>query len=142
MGRELAVLTVGMFLSACATPASVMQSKGQGTEARYALSVEQVRVAVRQVLFWNGVEQIQDIPEQRMMMAIVPNKLWGPSFGSTNLVGVWVEPVGDDATVVTVVSKRRDGGVYSMLPELQFHEELQIAVAILTRGDPLPSARP
>lgn len=142
--RTAAAAFSALLLASCATPALVMQSKPEGTSARYALPPEQAKAAARQVLLWHGTESIQEIPEQGLLMAVVPLGVWGGmgAWGSTNLVGVWVEPSGDGGSLVTVVSRRRDGGLYTALREETFHEDLQAAVAIIGSGLPLPSVKP
>jgi len=68
----------------------------------------------------------------------------GPDLVSWGAVmGAWIKPVSDEATEVTVVSKRRiTVNLFTTMTESTFHKRFAQAVAMVNKGETLPLTAP
>ena len=121
-------VTLSIAVSGCSTMQDVVkvkQSGAEGTTRNYAVSEAQA---------W----EIANGDQHYMLTSSGVNLVsWGA------VMGAWVEPVKDDETKVTVVTKRRvTMNVATTLTETTFHKRFAQAVNIVRKGQPLPAEAP
>jgi len=140
--KRLTLLAPFALAAACAPmPQRVIDARaaGDGTTVSYAVSKEDAwRIAVA-VFKWEGADIIREEPGQGRIIA---------GFG-WNLVtygtdaGVWFEVREENATGVTVVTKRRVPTTFcTNLTETTFHSRFAQGVEIVKSGRPLPDRAP
>lgn len=138
-----AMLTaLALSLSACSTMQDVVkvkQSGAEGTTKQYAVSEAQAWEIAKTVFRWEGADAIEEHRDQHYMLTSSGVNLvsWGA------VMGAWVEPLENDDTKVTVVTKRRvTVNVATTLTETTFHKRFAQAVNIIKQGKPLPAEAP
>ncbi|QDC44643.1 hypothetical protein [Methylophilus medardicus] len=138
-----AMLTaLALSVSACSTMQDVVkvkQSGAEGTTKQYAVSEAQAWEIAKTVFRWEGADAIEEHRDQHYMLTSSGVNLvsWGA------VMGAWVEPLENDDTKVTVVTKRRvTVNVATTLTETTFHKRFAQAVNIIKQGKPLPAEAP
>ena len=128
-----------VFLSACATMTDVLKDKEEGTVATYQIDKETAWDIAKTVLRWENCETIEENKLSNYMLTTV-----GQNFVSEgSLVGVWVEPLNDNETKITVVTKRKvQTNLATGLTETTFQDSFSKAVEIVKAGKPLPIEKP
>ncbi|MFD0911982.1 hypothetical protein [Methylophilus luteus] len=135
-------VTLSILVSGCSTMQDVVkvkQSGSEGTTRNYAVTEAQAWEIAKTVFRWEGADAIEEHRDQHYMLTSSGVNLvsWGA------VMGAWVEPVKDDETKVTVVTKRRvTVNVATTLTETTFHKRFAQAVSIVKKGQPLPSEAP
>lgn len=135
-------VTLSIAVSGCSTMQDVVkvkQSGAEGTTRSYAVSEAQAWEIAKTVFRWEGADAIEEHRDQHYMLTSSGVNLvsWGA------VMGAWVEPVKDDETKVTVVTKRRvTMNVATTLTETTFHKRFAQAVNIVRKGQPLPAEAP
>lgn len=135
-------VTLSIAVSGCSTMQDVVkvkQSGAEGTTRNYAVSEAQAWEIAKTVFRWEGADAIEEHRDQHYMLTSSGVNLvsWGA------VMGAWVEPVKDDETKVTVVTKRRvTMNVATTLTETTFHKRFAQAVNIVRKGQPLPAEAP
>lgn len=130
------------LLGGCATMNDVVRVKEtgkEGTAQTYAVDVDQAWEISKTVFRWHGADAIEEHRESGYMLTSSgPNLVsWGA------VMGAWIEPVDNDHTTVTVVTKRRISvNVATTLRESTYHRTFAQAVEIIKRGEPLPQTKP
>lgn len=133
---------LALSLSACSTMQDVVkvkQSGAEGTTKQYAVSEAQAWEIAKTVFRWEGADAIEEHRDQHYMLTSSGVNLvsWGA------VMGAWVEPLENDDTKVTVVTKRRvTVNVATTLTETTFHKRFAQAVNIIKQGKPLPAEAP
>jgi len=138
------VLQVIIFLSyvalftGCATMNDVVQVKDAGTEGTtkvYPVNADQAWEISKTVFRWEGSDAIEEHRDQGYMLTSSGINLvsWG------TVMGAWIEPVDNNNTKVTVVTKRRVTiNIATTLTEGTYHRRFAQAVEIVKKGQPLP----
>ena len=128
-----------VFLSACATMTDVLKDKEEGTVATYQIDKETAWDIAKTVLRWENCETIEENKLSNYMLTTV-----GQNFVSEgSLVGVWVEPLNDNETKITVVTKRKvQTNLATGLTETTFQDSFSKEVEIVKAGKPLPIEKP
>ncbi len=133
---------LALSVSACSTMQDVVkvkQSGAEGTTKQYAVSEAQAWEIAKTVFRWEGADAIEEHRDQHYMLTSSGVNLvsWGA------VMGAWVEPLENDDTKVTVVTKRRvTVNVATTLTETTFHKRFAQAVNIIKQGKPLPAEAP
>ncbi len=141
LGKLLICVTAMLWITGCATLSHVVQEKeaGGGTTKVYPVNSNQVWEIARTVFRWSGTDAIEEHRDQRYMLTSSGMNL--VSAGA--VMGAWVEPVGQEQTKVTVVTKRRiQTNIATTLTETTFHKRFAKAVEIVKAGKPLPLTLP
>jgi hypothetical protein len=139
---QTGLVALAISLSACSTMQDVVkvkQSGAEGTTRNYAVTEAQAWEIAKTVFRWEGADAIEEHRDQHYMLTSSGVNLvsWGA------VMGAWVEPVKDDDTKVTVVTKRRvTVNVATTLTETTFHKRFAQAVSIIKQGKPLPAEAP
>ncbi|WP_019883004.1 MULTISPECIES: hypothetical protein [unclassified Methylophilus] len=136
------LVALAIAVSGCSTMQDVVkvkQSGAEGTTKNYAVTEAQAWEIAKTVFRWEGADAIEEHRDQHYMLTSSGVNLvsWGA------VMGAWVEPVKDDDTKVTVVTKRRvTVNVATTLTETTFHKRFAQAVNIVKQGKPLPAEAP
>ena len=135
----LIILITVIIFSGCATMTDVLKDKEEGTVATYKIDKDNAWDIAKTVLRWEDCETIEENKLSNFMLTSV-----GRNFVSEgSLVGVWVEPINDEETKITVVSKRKvQTNLATGLTESTFQESFSKAVEIVKAGKPLPVEKP
>ncbi len=123
----------------CATMGDVAKSKEKGTTKIYPVNVDQAWNIALTVFRWEGADTIEEHRDRGYMLTSSGVNLvsWGA------VMGAWIEPVNNDKTQVTVVTKRRVSvNIATTLRESKFHERFAQAVDIIKNGEQLPVEPP
>jgi len=139
--RSALVLLLAAFawVTGCATTADVLKAKDEGTSKVYPVNADQAWKITRTVFRWEGADAIEEHRDEGYMLTSSGMNL--VSAGA--VMGAWVEPVDQNNTKVTVVTKRRLAtNIATTLTETTFHKRFAQAVAIVKTGKPLPAAPP
>jgi hypothetical protein len=117
----------------------VLKDKEEGTVATYQIDKETAWDIAKTVLRWENCETIEENKLSNYMLTTV-----GQNFVSEgSLVGVWVEPLNDNETKITVVTKRKvQTNLATGLTETTFQDSFSKAVEIVKAGKPLPIEKP
>jgi hypothetical protein len=124
--RILVLLLLVVCLTRCATTISdLVRSKemGEGTSRIYQVSVEQAWEVTKKVLEWEGIGAIEDHRSEGYVL-ITSGTTW---FYRATLVGIWVEPLNNVQSKVTVITKsKRSTDTFVGLGETDFHEHFAL----------------
>jgi hypothetical protein len=145
--RGFRVLAIIIFLSTallngCATMNDVVQVKEDGTEGTtkvYPVNADQAWEISKKVFRWEGSDAIEEHRDEGYMLTSSGMNMvsWGA------VMGAWIEPVDEENTKVTVVTKRRISiNVATTLTESTYHKTFAKAVEIVKKGQPLPLEKP
>ena len=141
LGKLLICVTAVLWISGCANLTHVIKEKeaGGGTSKVYPVNDEQAWEIARTVFRWSGADAIEEHRAQRYMLTSSGMNL--VTYGA--VMGAWVEPIGQEQTKVTVVTKRRiQTNLATTLTETTFHKRFAKAVEIVKAGKPLPLTLP
>ena len=133
------VIFLGLLLAGCATLSDVLKDKEEGTVAIYKIDKDSAWDIAKTVLRWEDCETIEENKLSNYMLTTV-----GRNFISEgSVVGVWVEPVNDEETKITVVSKRKvQTNLATGMTESTFQESYAKAVEMVKSGKSLPIEKP
>ena len=140
---RIALLMVGIcLLVGCSSMSDVVRVKEEGSEGTtkiYDVTGDQAWEICKAVFRWEGCDAIEEHRNEGYMLTSS-----GMNFVSWGAVmGAWVKPLDQNRTEVTVVTKRRiSTNIFTTLTEGTFHDRFAQAVAIIKRGDKLPSKAP
>lgn len=135
----LFILVTLFTLAGCASMSDVLQSKNEGTVNVYSVNEEQAWKIAMTVLRWENAETIEEHRNEHYMLTTTGVNL----VSAGTLIGVWVEPVNDNDTKITVVTKRKmQTNVATGLTETTFQKRFSQAVEIVKSGNPLPVEPP
>lgn len=135
----LVLLVVLVWITGCATMGDVVTAKDEGTSQVYPVSADQAWEIAKTVLRWEGSDAIEEHRAEGYMLTSSGLNLisWGA------VMGVWVDPIDQNQTKVTAVTKRRIAiNVATTLTETTFHKRFAQAVEIVKAGKPLPRVSP
>lgn len=134
-----ALLVALVGVTGCATMADVVKAKDQGTSQVYPVSADQAWEISKTVFRWEGSDAIEEHRAEGYMLTSSGMNL--VSAGA--VMGTWVDPIDQNNTKVTVVTKRRLAtNLATTLTETTFHRRFAWAVEIVKAGKPLPIAPP
>jgi len=123
----------------CATMTDVLKGKDEGTSRSYDVTKDQAWEMAMTVLRWEDCETIEEHKSSGYMLTTIGVSL----VSDGTLVGVWVEPDGEEKTNVTVVTKRKvQTNLATGLTETTFHDRFRQAVDIVKSGKTLPIEAP
>ncbi len=140
--RMLAMIVMAALVAGgCSTMQDAVREhdEGGGTSATYAVSMDQAWKISKAVFRWEGCDAIEEHRDDGYMLTSSGQNMvsWGA------VMGAWLTPVGNGATEVTVVTKRRlSMNVATTLTEGTFHKRFREAIEIVKSGEPLPAASP
>lgn len=129
------------LLAGCATMSDVVQSKaeGKGLAEVYPVTTDQAWEISKVVFRWEGADAIEEHRSEGYMLTSSGMNL--VSYGA--VMGAWIEPVTNDTTRVTIVTKRRlSMNVATTMREKTFHKRFAQAVDIVKAGKELPLTPP
>jgi hypothetical protein len=130
---------MALVLSGCGSMSGLLQSKNEGTVQAYGVKADQAWDIAVAALRWEGCEAIEEHRADGYMLTTSGPKL--VSGGS--MVGVWIEPINEKQTRVTIVSKRKmQSNAATGLTESTFHRRFAQGVEIVRSGKPLPLNAP
>ena len=137
MARLLALavvlVVVALSLTACATVGDVPSYKPEGVVRTYPVTYDQAWVIASTLLQWKGAHVVEEHRQERYMSTTIGSG--GFHWGA--VMGVWIEPVTDASTQVTIVTKRRMPTIGTPLTEAEFHrrfaDEVEAIKASRTR---------
>jgi hypothetical protein len=123
----------------CASMSDVLRSKDDGSVQVYSVNQDKAWEIAITVLRWEDCETIEEHRKDNYMLTTT-----GQNFVSAGtLIGVWVEPINEVNTKVTVVTKRKvQTNVSTGLTETTFQNRFAQAVEIVKSGKPLPIEPP
>ncbi len=124
--KIMACLLILICAAACATTSDVVRAKaqGKGTSRVYPVNVEKAWEIAKTSFRFEGQKEVEEHRSEGYMVARVGES----TISSGALVGVWIEPVDDESSKVTVVIKRRNPTEISVLmTETDFHENFVLA---------------
>lgn len=139
---SVACVALMLVVSGCSTMQDVVKVKESGKEGtvkNYPVTEAQAWEIAKTVFRWEGADAIEEHRDQHYMLTSSGVNLvsWGA------VMGAWVEPVKNDDTKVTVVTKRRvTVNLATTLTETTFHKRFAQAVDIIKQGKPLPAEAP
>jgi len=132
--KILRLILILIWITGCATASDVLREKeqGKGTSKVYPVNEALAWKIAEMVFHWKGMEAIEEHrSEGYMLMRSKDSTLsWGV------LVGAWIEPIDNDTTKVTVITKKIDPTdfmAFMTLSETAFHEEFAAGVEMLKR---------
>lgn len=133
------VLLLVILIAGCATMSDVVRAKDEGTSKVYPVNADQAWDIAKTVFRWEGADAIEEHRKEGYMLTSS-----GMNFVSIGAVmGAWIDPIDQNNTKVTVVTKRRIAtNVATTLTETTFHNRFAQAVDIVKAGKPLPVAPP
>jgi len=115
------------------------REKGEGENRSYPVTQDQAWDISRHVLLWEGSSSIEEHRENDYMIASFGINL--VSWGSR--AGIWIEKCGEDASIVTVICKRKVAtSLATIMTEETFHRWFALGVEIVNSGKVLPETRP
>jgi len=122
----LVVLMWVVCLTSCATTMSDLvrhKELGEGTSRVYPVNVQQAWEIARKVLDWEGIGAYEDHRAEGYVL-ITSGATW---FYKGTLIGIWVDPVDNTQSKVTVITKsKRSMDTIVGLTERDFHENFAL----------------
>jgi len=137
----LIILVVSAWITGCATMSDVARAKeeGKGTTQVYPVNTDQAWEIAMIVFRWEGADAIEEHRSQGYMLTSSGMNL----VTAGTVMGAWIEPVDQNTTKVTAVTKRRiSTNLATTLTETTFHKRFAQAVEIVKKGDRLPLKPP
>ncbi len=140
-------LAAVLLLAGCApTKADLFtaRSAGKGVVVERPVGAEQAYAIALQILRWEAGVSVEEHKAQGILLATVvyrSRSVESYEGDSTDLVGVFLEPIDQQRTKVTCVVRTRPRE-QGPITEAGFHERFQQALAIVKAGKPLPSSAP
>jgi hypothetical protein len=134
-----AFLMLSIIIGGCATMGDVARVKDEVTSKVYPVNADQAWDIAKTVFRWEGADAIEEHRKEGYMLTSSGMNMvsWGA------VMGAWIDPVDQNNTKVTVVTKRRlSMNVATTLTETTFHERFAEAVEIVKAGKSLPVAPP
>ena len=119
-------LLILICATGCTTMSSVVRAKaqGKGTSRVYRVNAERAWEISKTVFRLVQTEAVEEHRSEGYMLARIGKS--SVSWGA--VMGVWIEPVGDDSTKVTVVIKRiNPAELLVLLTEADFHDDFELA---------------
>ena len=117
----------------------VLASKDEGTAEVYPVTKEQAWDISVAILRWSGTDAIEFHERQGYMLTSKGINLvtWG------SMIGVWVEPIDEKNTKVTIVTKRKMAThIATGFTEKSFQYKFHKTVNLIKSGQPLPIEEP
>ncbi len=128
-------LIIFLVFIGCASMSDVLKSKDEGTVNVYNVTEEQAWKIAITVLRWEDAETIEEHRDEHYLLTTTGADL----VSAGTLIGVWIEPVNNKDTKVTVVTKRKmQTNLATGLTETTFHRRYAQAVEIVKSGNSLP----
>jgi len=113
----------------------VLKAKDEGMVQVYPVNADQAWEIAMTVFRWEGADAIEQHRSEGHMLT--SSGMTWVSAGA--VMGAWIEPIGQDNTKVTVVTKRRIAtNIATTLTETTFHKRFAQAVQIIKKGERLP----
>ncbi|MFA6233365.1 MAG: hypothetical protein WC824_04135 [Bacteroidota bacterium] len=138
----IAVALFGLFVNACASLDDVMRAKADGSEGTtvvYPVNDNQAWEIAKTVFRWEGADAIEEHRDDGFMLTSSGLTLF--TFGT--VMGAWIEPLNEQKTSVTVITKRRVATNFvTTLTESTFHKRFAQAVTMINNGKKLPQVNP
>ncbi len=117
----------------------VKEDGSEGTTKTYPVNADQAWKIAMTVFRWEGSDAIEEHRDEGYMLT--SSGMNWVSMGT--VMGAWVDPVDNENTKVTVVTKRRiTTNIATTLTEGTFHNRFAEAVVIVKKGQPLPRVAP
>jgi hypothetical protein len=126
-------------VTGCSTLADVVGKKEDGTSQVYSVNADQAWEIAKVVFRTEGTDAIEEHRAEGYMLTSSGMNMvsWGA------VMGAWIDPVGKDETMVTVLTKRRiTVNIATTLMESTFHRRFAQGVQIVKSGNQLPALLP
>ncbi len=124
--KILVILMWGVCLTTCATSMSDLvryKEMGEGTSRVYPVTVQQAWEIARKVLDWEGIGTYEDHRAEGYVLITI-GTTW---FYRSNFMGIWVEPIDNAQSKVTVIEKsKRSVDTFVGPTERDFHENFAL----------------
>lgn len=134
----LSLLLIISIIS-CKTIGDVKREKDEGIVNIYPVPLDQAWKIALTVFHWQGADSVEEHREEGYMLS---NSEFDSNKAGT-LVKAWIEPVDENNTKVTIVTKEKlSTNMLTRLAELTFHKRFAQAVNIIKAGNPLPTISP
>ena len=141
-----AILAVLLMTGGCASlpelSDQVVQAKlsgKQGVTKVYPVSVNQAWEIAEAVFRWEKCDAVKENRQENYMITSTGMKM--VAFGS--VMGVWLEPIDESTTKVTVVTRRRvEKDFFTKLDAPTFFERFGKGIEIVKEGKKLPVVPP
>ena len=135
----IVILISSIYLIGCASMSDVIASKDEGTVGVYPVTKDQAWDISIAILRWSGTDAIEMHKKQGYMLTSK-----GQNFISMgSMIGVWVEPIDENNTKVTVVTKRKMAtNIATGFTEDSFQRKFVQTVKIIKSGKTLPIEEP
>lgn len=130
-----------VFLFSCNSLNSVVKAKqeGKGTTEVYNIGAEDAWKIAKKSFRWGGSDAIEEYEDEGYMLTSSGMNL----VSSGAVMGAWVEPISDEQTKVTVITKRRIATqIATTLTEGKWHKFFAEGVRLTNAGQPLPLEKP
>jgi hypothetical protein len=138
-GLLLVFCAVALSATGCRTMSDVVKDKENGTAQVYPVDSDRAWKIAIQVFRWEGADAIEEHRDQNLILTTTRINL---SFEGT-FMGAWVEPLDQEHTKVTVVTKRKYAtNITTAVTEAAFHQRFQQAIALVNSGKLLPIETP
>jgi hypothetical protein len=124
--KIMGCLLILICASGCATMSDVVRAKaqGKGTSRVYRVNADRAWEISKMVFRFVQAEAVEEHRSEGYMLARIGKS--SVSWGA--VMGVWIEPVDDDSTRVTVVIKRiNPAELLVLLKETDFHDDFELA---------------
>jgi hypothetical protein len=127
--KIMGLVLIGVCMAGCATMRDVVQSKerGGGMSKVYPVNADQAWEIAKTVFRWEGTDAVEEHRSEGYMLTSSEESpiSWGI------MIGVWIEPVNNDSTKVTVVIKRKNPTeVLTPVTEAIFHDDFELAARL------------
>ncbi len=140
------ILSISVLMSGCASMQElsdeVIKARNtgkEGVERVYPVSEAQAWNISRAVFRWEKTDEIQENHDENYVIAGIGMKM--VCFGS--VMGVWIKPVDDEHTMLSVVTRRRVASdIFTSLTASRFYERFDQGVRIIKSGRELPVIPP
>ena len=135
----LGILSIFIWVAGCATMGDVARAKDEGTSKVYPVNADQAWDISKAIFRWEGADAIEEHRKDGYMLTSSGMNM--VSYGA--VMGAWKDPVDQNNTKVTVVTKRRLAmNLATTLTEETFHKRFAQAVDIIKAGKSLPITPP
>lgn len=141
MRRTVILVSLAIAMTACSSMNSVVKAKkdGKGTTEVYAIGENDAWEIAKKSFRWGGTDAIEEHREDGFMLTSSGMNL----VSSGAVMGAWIEPIDENHTKVTVITKRRISvDLATTLTEGKFHKYFAAGVSYKSKGEKLPIEKP
>jgi len=141
MRNRIGAVVLGLLVAGCAgsqKDVKAAHDAGEGSERVFDVTTDQAWAASRAALRWNDGQAIEEHKADGYMIATAPMR----GFSNGASMGVWISPVGEQASRVRVIVSRSYALNWTGQSESGVLGDVAKAVALVKAGKPLPDNAP